>query len=298
MGTLFSLSKSVTSIALDTSEIVLLLFGVLLTVGLIGEYAKSERWKRHVKTFEMLVIIGVAGELLADGGIFLFSSHLQTIADQEIADLTVTAGNARASAETAAKATDRAKASADEAKQKADAAGRAADTAKEKVEAVAKRAEEIDAGLAQTQWLMSARYFPKPDALTGQLRQFKGQAVSIRSYVGDGEGWGVCTALWYAAHAADMSAANECGMSPATVQPFFGISITGPDDKVMESLSKIIGQSGVFGGASSGPYGNAPHSPTLVIFVGSKSPFMIGQARGVKVPPKKQAKKKSAPSKL
>jgi hypothetical protein len=36
----------------------------------------------------MFVIIGVAGELLADGGIFLFSSHLQTIADLEIGDLT------------------------------------------------------------------------------------------------------------------------------------------------------------------------------------------------------------------
>jgi hypothetical protein len=101
MGTLFSLSKSATSVALDTSEIVLLLFGVLLTVGLIGEYAKAERWKIHVKTFEMLVIIGVAGELLADGGIFLFSSHLQTIADQDIADLTITAGNAKASAKDA-----------------------------------------------------------------------------------------------------------------------------------------------------------------------------------------------------
>ncbi len=168
MGTLFSLSKSATSIALDTSEIVLLLFGVLLTVGLIGEYAKSERWKRLVKTFEMLVIIGVAGELLADGGIFLFSSHLQTIADQEIADLTVTAGNAKTSAETAARAADRAKASADEAKQKADgavksasdartiangarleshAAAKLAGEAEDKAKNVGKRAEEISGRL-------------------------------------------------------------------------------------------------------------------------------------------------------
>lgn len=46
----------------------------------------------------MLVIIGVAGELFADGGIFLFSRHLQTIADltQE----------AEKSAEGAAKAAD------------------------------------------------------------------------------------------------------------------------------------------------------------------------------------------------
>jgi hypothetical protein len=88
MGTFFSLSKSASSTALDISEITLLLFGVLLVAGLIGEYAKSERSKRRVKIFEMFVIIGVAGELLADGGIFLFSRHLQTIADLEIADLT------------------------------------------------------------------------------------------------------------------------------------------------------------------------------------------------------------------
>ena len=84
MGTLFALSKSATSTALDISEIALLLFGIVLTAGLIGEYAKSERWKKHVKIFEMLVIIGVAGELFADGGIFQFSRHLQTIAEQGV----------------------------------------------------------------------------------------------------------------------------------------------------------------------------------------------------------------------
>jgi Alanine-zipper, major outer membrane lipoprotein len=112
-------------------------------IRLIGEYAKSERWKRHVKTFEMLVIIGVAGELLADGGIFLFSSHLQTIADQEIADLTLTAGNAKASAENAAKAADRAKASADEARHKADAAGDAAGDAATKGAEVGRKADGL-----------------------------------------------------------------------------------------------------------------------------------------------------------
>jgi hypothetical protein len=122
MGTLFSLSKSVTSIALDISEIALLLFGIVLTIGLIGEYAKSERWKRYVRTFEMFVIIGVAGELLADGGIFLFSSHLQTIADQEIADLTRKLGDAKTLAEGAAAASSTARTEADLAQQKADAA--------------------------------------------------------------------------------------------------------------------------------------------------------------------------------
>jgi hypothetical protein len=109
MGTFFSLSKSATSTALDISEIALLLFGVLLVAGLIGEYAKSERWKRRVKIFEMFVIIGVAGELLADGGIFLFSRQLQTIADLEIAEITKKAGEAKNSANEAAGAAQRSK---------------------------------------------------------------------------------------------------------------------------------------------------------------------------------------------
>src|SRR5438874_8898702 len=102
MGTFLSLSKSATSVALLVSEIALLLFGLLLVIGLIGEYAKSERWKKHVRTFELFVIIGVAGELFADGAIFLFSTHLQTIAELEIAHLTKDAGDAKNSAKEAA----------------------------------------------------------------------------------------------------------------------------------------------------------------------------------------------------
>lgn len=101
MGTLFSLSKSATSIDLEISEILLLLFGVLLVIGLIGEYAKTKRWKKYIRTFEMFVIVGVAGELIADGGIFLFSRRLQAIADLDLAKVTKEAGDAATSAQTA-----------------------------------------------------------------------------------------------------------------------------------------------------------------------------------------------------
>lgn len=103
MAALASLSKSATSAWLGVSEILLLLFGVLLVVGLVGEYRKSlSRW---VKLFEMFVIIGVAGELLADGGIFALSRHLETIANGEIAVLTEQAATAN---QHAAEANDRA----------------------------------------------------------------------------------------------------------------------------------------------------------------------------------------------
>jgi hypothetical protein len=103
VAALASLSKSATSAWLGVSEILLLLFGVLLVVGLVGEYRKSlSRW---VKLFEMFVIIGVAGELLADGGIFALSRHLETIANGEIAVLTEQAATAN---QHAAEANDRA----------------------------------------------------------------------------------------------------------------------------------------------------------------------------------------------
>jgi hypothetical protein len=86
LGAVTSLSKAATSTLLGVSETLLLLFGVLLVVGLVGEYRGT--LKRWVKVFEMFVIVGVAGELLADGGIFALSRHLETIANREIAALT------------------------------------------------------------------------------------------------------------------------------------------------------------------------------------------------------------------
>jgi hypothetical protein len=81
------LSKHATSVALNISEAALLLFGLLLVIGLVGEYSEKDRWKKHVKVFKWLVIFGVGGELIADGGIFLLSARLQTLADGEIAIL-------------------------------------------------------------------------------------------------------------------------------------------------------------------------------------------------------------------
>lgn len=93
MGTLLSLSKSTTAAFLSWSELALLLFGLLLVAGLWGEYLADHKkkeypfFKKRKRWFEIWVIIGVAGELIADGGIFVFSSHLQTISDLEVAQL-------------------------------------------------------------------------------------------------------------------------------------------------------------------------------------------------------------------
>ena len=113
MGAFFSLSKSASLTALDVSEWALLVFGILLVIGLIIEY-RAEHGSRWMKFGELLVIIGVAGELLGDGGIFLFSRHLQAIADHEIIELTKEAGTAKDSAKTAHEEADTVKKETDE----------------------------------------------------------------------------------------------------------------------------------------------------------------------------------------
>jgi hypothetical protein len=90
-----TLSKSFTISALDVSEAALFVFGLALTVGVLGEYKKFPTVLRaSLATFEVLVVIGIAGELIADGAIFVFSRHLQTISEGEYAVLNNEAGKA------------------------------------------------------------------------------------------------------------------------------------------------------------------------------------------------------------
>ena len=82
MGYLLSLSKPATITGLEISEWGLLIAGLILLIGIIGEY-KLPDWSHLVKRFERIVMVGVLFELLFDGGIFFFTSHLQTILDSE-----------------------------------------------------------------------------------------------------------------------------------------------------------------------------------------------------------------------
>jgi hypothetical protein len=88
MGGFGSLSKAATAAILNISEWSLLLGGVVLVIGLVGELKTDDKCtdaqKLWYKRFEWAVIIGVAIELLADGGVFFASRRLQTISDAEI----------------------------------------------------------------------------------------------------------------------------------------------------------------------------------------------------------------------
>ena len=79
-------SEATTKFWLEIFELSILLSAVILVAGLFGEFPESRKWKesRWYVWAKRAVIIGVAGELLADGGLFLASNHLQVMEDAAI----------------------------------------------------------------------------------------------------------------------------------------------------------------------------------------------------------------------
>ena len=66
-------------------DVALLVSTLAVVVGLIGEYRKGEWWKQNLHIFEMLVLLGVAGEMLMETGAFWYSEKLQNIQSAAIA---------------------------------------------------------------------------------------------------------------------------------------------------------------------------------------------------------------------
>jgi hypothetical protein len=112
MHVLLVLSKSSASAGLDISEWVILICGVVLVIGIFGEYKKVPKrmalWPESI--LALLVMIGVAGELLGDGGVFLFSRRLQIL---EGADIQMLSEVARTALNNASCANDTAKFASD-----------------------------------------------------------------------------------------------------------------------------------------------------------------------------------------
>jgi hypothetical protein len=100
ISSLASLSEPATTTMLDICEFGLLLFALLVVIGVIGEH-KLPWWNVKYELFSVLVAVGCAGEMIADGGVFIFSKHLQTISDAELSHARVDVANALLMADSA-----------------------------------------------------------------------------------------------------------------------------------------------------------------------------------------------------
>jgi hypothetical protein len=95
-------TKSTASAWLLAGEIALVIASIFVVWGLLGE-SQKDKWapapshiKRWHSAFVAMVVLGVVGELIADGDIFLFSHRLQSIQDTEVAALNERAESLRA----------------------------------------------------------------------------------------------------------------------------------------------------------------------------------------------------------
>jgi hypothetical protein len=205
-----------------------------------------------------------------------------------IGSLSDKATNADTKAQSALDKSSAADTKAGESLTKSTTANEAAGKAQEKVGAVGTRAEEIDADLARTQYLLSGRSITNFDSLVSQLKQYKNRVVHIGS-TSDIEQDLFCAALYKAAYDAEvMGALDECGRLVQVGRMPTGVVISGPNQQETIDIAEILLHT-----CSLGPGGTQAGtiSPELGIFVGAKPPFMATQARGVKIPKRQQPSK-------
>jgi hypothetical protein len=220
MGTfLFSLSKSRTETALHIFEGLLLLSGLVLLIGIWGEYRKGEKWKKWLAVFQIMVLAGIGVELIADAGVFVFSENLQklegadiqaldkkardagdraddalgklktTLERAETADITSKAavdksGKAEHSASNALDLAKGARQEADSFEKDIVSANEKAAAAESKVAEASKRAADASAELDR---LKSPRSLTNVPELVETLRPFKGTEFMFASVFSDDE---------------------------------------------------------------------------------------------------------------
>lgn len=283
----------------DLEAAAIVFFALLVLFDVLAHLSKDETRKTLLEKIGLgFFAVAVLAEIIA----YPFGQRNDALSEQVIGSLDTKAEQASSRASKALSDSETAIAKSGLATIKADAAGDAAGNAQGKVEAVAKRAEQVDAELAQAEYLMSARSVQNRDELAEQLkRRFKGHDIVLMSYRGDQEGWGLCTQLWYIAKAAEMKPVDQCGVEDFAIPGVFGnspvsalvspLAISGPNIQETLDIADLLVKIGRI------PFGTTSGMPNgmLMIFVGVKPPFTIGQARGVKIIEGKQAKKISNP---
>jgi hypothetical protein len=248
----------------------LVFFALLVVFDVLAHFA--EEHKDRARLFEKIGLCFFAVAVLCEIAGYRYGQRNDALSDQKIRSLDAVAHDADSTAKGA-------KTTADGAKTKADAVGVEADQAQGKIAAVNSRADLLNAQIAATQYAFSMRNLPSlasRDQVIEQLKQFRGKTVFVRSYryMGDVDGFRVCKMVIDLAHSAGINPVDQCSTLLPGETPSTGIQVCGPNDQEMLSLSKALTPIDIGGTC---PWGNTPHSPDLLISVGSKALMGIGE---------------------
>jgi hypothetical protein len=258
----------------------LVFFALLVVAEALAHNSKQEK-KKHL--FDSIGIWFFAIAILCEIAGYWYGQRNDAMSEQVIVSLDAKARDAASNAFTALSSSKEAEIKSSDA---VDKAGKA----QIKVDSVAEQAEDIDADLARTQYLLSGRSVTDPGSLAKQLRRYKGQTIHFGSYNSEPDESLLCGQLEAAARTAEMNVPQDtCGIMFAMGSTSAtGVVISGPTIQQTLDLAQILthtvdlGMGGVTSGIK---------MPDLTILVGAKPPFRIGQARGTKISQKPQASK-------
>jgi len=263
-----SWSKSTLETALHISEGLLLLAGLVLLIGIWGEYRKGERWKKWLTIFQIMVIAGIGAELFADAGVFLFSESLQRL---EGADIQALDNKAREAGDRAADAigkskiaVNRAEAADNTSKEAADESAKAersavsaldlakgarqeADSFEKDIVSAKKQAAEAESHLeearkraaetaAELDRVKSPRSLTNVPELVETLKPFRGTEFMFASVYGDNESLQFLKQIGSVLEQAGWKRQKHSGINigiPA-------IQITGRDDLVDTDINTAV----------------------------------------------------------
>ena len=262
----------------------ILFFGLLAGAEAIAHKLGEGKTKNNIDTVGIVFFI-IA--VVCEGVAYPYGQRNDELSDQVIGSLDKRDRDAKDMA-------DAAVASAKNATDSASAAEKVAGKASLTVTAVGKQADEIDQRLGMAQYFLSDRDIRDPNGLKAKLSKFAGKTILFRSYVNDGDGYFVCKELDWLAGSAGVVATDQCGLFPVEPPyPMTQINVFAPDDETMLSLVAIMAGA-TFGGASSGPAGNAPHATAIIVFVGRKNRAFAGETAQARDAEKRAAAMKKA----
>jgi hypothetical protein len=267
----------------DLEGVGLVFFALLVVSEALAHLSKDEK-RKHA--FDTLGVIFFAVAVLAEIAAYPYSQRNDTLSEQVIVSLDAKARDASTNAAKALTDSGNALIQAGQADIKSGNAADKADKAKASVDVVGKRAESVEQELEMEAYLLSAREVRDPNGLKLKLTQFKGKTVYFRSYINDGDGYFLCETLMMLAGDVRIIPVDQCGqvrVDPLSDPlPFtMGIHVFAPDDETMLALSTALSAATPFGSATGG-MGSSPHSPIIVVFVGRKNTFIVGETTQTK----------------